>query len=456
MDEKKPRRRRWLWIVGGIIFGPPLLIALILILMIQTHGLRADQIQAPAQLMSVKPEAVTQSAPGSKPLTFADYFEKADGKDAAAIYRKYESTFLDKMWREKNVVLNRKAGDPLTGDQVRWLIENREMVDDLLRMASLSTKPFMTYEQAAGRKMSDQLPLPNYLGLQDSVRILTAEARRRRDAGDLNGAADALLSVQPMAQATREPVLISHLVALQMQTMANKELGAWISEGNVPPDIARRIQDQLSKQAIGLPDFRKAAEIEYAGMRNDFVYMLNNPIGDTIRREFGKRNPEDKSASLGALFWRHPVEFVAGGAMLVGAKANASTIVDRYDALYTGMFESIDKNTRFERNEQEMKILNVPYSPKFNVWNVDEARTRTNTNAAFLRLDLAGLNVASGAAVGEKDPFNNDPLKTVSEGGATMIYSVGPDLKDDRGALTYDATNGTFSAGDIFLRVRRR
>ena len=37
-----------------------------------------------------------------------------------------------------------------------------------------------------------------------------------------------------------------------------------------------------------------------------------------------------------------------------------------------------------------------------------------------------------------------------------LLYSVGPDGKDDAGALVYDATNGTMSSGDVVLSVPRK
>lgn len=40
--------------------------------------------------------------------------------------------------------------------------------------------------------------------------------------------------------------------------------------------------------------------------------------------------------------------------------------------------------------------------------------------------------------------------------GELVCHSVGPDGKDDRGAVSYDPTNGTLSAGDIALRVPKQ
>jgi hypothetical protein len=52
------------------------------------------------------------------------------------------------------------------------------------------------------------------------------------------------------------------------------------------------------------------------------------------------------------------------------------------------------------------------------------------------------------------DPFAAaDPIRFREEGGDLLVWSVGPDKKDDRGAVTYDPTNGSTSAGDVLLRI---
>ncbi|PKO18093.1 hypothetical protein CVU37_07170 [candidate division BRC1 bacterium HGW-BRC1-1] len=48
------------------------------------------------------------------------------------------------------------------------------------------------------------------------------------------------------------------------------------------------------------------------------------------------------------------------------------------------------------------------------------------------------------------DPFTSASFPRSATGG---FYSLGPDKHDDQGALTYDPTNGTLSAGDIVMRA---
>lgn len=453
MDEKTPKRRRkWLWILCGIVFGVPAVIVLILMVMMQTHRLRPDQMQSP-RFLTVKPtetSATVARFDPAKHLAYPDYFEQSNGKDAAALYRKLEKTTDNPEWRNACPFLARKAGEPLTAEQDLWLKEHRAEVEEMIQFAKLSNKPTLTWEEALALKRN--IPVANMMLYTTCARVLTAEARRLKDAGDWASASNVLTSINPMAQAMQQPWLIGHLVGVSMQGAANKELGSWISKGDVPTDVARTLQEGMNQQVIGFADYRKAIETEYATGRNHVVELLNSSVPDIIRQTVRG----SKSASLSQLFWDHPGRFLATGAVGTLAKANASTIVDRFDALNSERFAALDKGERFDWNSDAMKILNLPYSPKFPISNFDEAHTRTDTGVTILKLNIAGLNIAQGKPAGGTDPFGNQPLKTADEGGATVLYSVGPDKQDDGGAISYDPTNGTVSRGDIFLRVPRR
>lgn len=54
-----------------------------------------------------------------------------------------------------------------------------------------------------------------------------------------------------------------------------------------------------------------------------------------------------------------------------------------------------------------------------------------------------------------RDPFSNKALKTLETTSTLTIYSVGPDVQDQRAAIEYDPTNGVMSGGDLAGRVRR-
>jgi hypothetical protein len=52
-------------------------------------------------------------------------------------------------------------------------------------------------------------------------------------------------------------------------------------------------------------------------------------------------------------------------------------------------------------------------------------------------------------------PLHANPLPGAGNGGGILLYSLGPDLQDQHGQIEYDPTNGTVSAGDLTLDVRK-
>jgi hypothetical protein len=94
-----------------------------------------------------------------------------------------------------------------------------------------------------------------------------------------------------------------------------------------------------------------------------------------------------------------------------------------------------------------------------------EANTRSIVSKAKIATTRAAVHVLllqqeAGAAPAVdfsnpiwRDPFGEQPLHLESGPNHTLIYSIGPDLKDQQGRTAYDPTNGTLSAGDIAIRV---
>jgi hypothetical protein len=54
------------------------------------------------------------------------------------------------------------------------------------------------------------------------------------------------------------------------------------------------------------------------------------------------------------------------------------------------------------------------------------------------------------------DPYSGSDFMYASDGASYRLYSIGPDSQDDRGAVPYDPTNGTTSAGDIYQWIPAR
>lgn len=95
--------------------------------------------------------------------------------------------------------------------------------------------------------------------------------------------------------------------------------------------------------------------------------------------------------------------------------------------------------------------------------NLVDLAVRRETNMNLNRAALAWMKDNASAEAARKadltkdyenpwrDPYSEKAFLT----NGTLIYSVGPDLADQRGLVTYDPTNGALSAGDLVIRVPR-
>jgi bla regulator protein BlaR1 len=88
---------------------------------------------------------------------------------------------------------------------------------------------------------------------------------------------------------------------------------------------------------------------------------------------------------------------------------------------------------------------------------------RMGASAWYVRLKTGQFPKAAGqfellpGGTPPRDPFadGDAPLRFVERPDALVCYSLGPDKEDNGGAITYNPTNGTKSAGDITLEVPR-
>jgi len=109
----------------------------------------------------------------------------------------------------------------------------------------------------------------------------------------------------------------------------------------------------------------------------------------------------------------------------------------------------------YARNFQEVHTRHKVADAGFSV-----LRTAVAARHRFL---AAGVFPASPAEFGPLLPggplgdcfTTSAPLRFLSKPDGFHIYSVGPDGRDDAGAILYDPTNGSVSRGDISLRIPR-
>ncbi|MEN6626785.1 MAG: hypothetical protein ABFD69_11225 [Candidatus Sumerlaeia bacterium] len=455
--------RRCLWVGLGVFVGVPIAVMIILSIVFRVNAIRPDQAQPPRGL--IKTAAATPGdhqttgtlgwMPAKPPANFEALIAASPNKEYAELYTKLMTQEIYKKWQKGG--FDRWRGEPLTPEQAQWLINHRGLIDDLLRLAKAGGYPLMTVEQMMTLDPWDAFrwPMPNYLEIQTFGRILSAEAMRRFAAGDQAGAAEALLAIGPIARSTSEPFLISHLIGIAMQQVAAREVSRWLESGELSPSTARSLGGQLATNPIDLNNYRRAMELEYYNTRGVMTLMMQGSLGRIVQMSMQGNTNESFLPYLYRGLTTHPIttarELAHSTAMGIVLKADASQTLENFDSNYQKMFDAMDRNEIVDPNSLTRRNWFDP------IPNFMEAQTRTNASLAVLELDIAGLNLLAGQpTVEQQDRFIEQPLKTVQEADATLIYSVGPDRQDQRAEITYDPTNGTMSAGDIWIRVKKR
>ncbi|MEN6624920.1 MAG: hypothetical protein ABFD69_01690 [Candidatus Sumerlaeia bacterium] len=455
-DTPRPRRR-WPWIVLGILVAIPTVLVFALRVAVKLHPIRPEQLEPPQELVSFRP--VIKAAAGKQPTkplpNFEAYLVGSPNQSAVAIYAKYAGKYKYPSDWPGWPFLKWDFDDPLSAEQARFLIDSREIIDDLVKLAATGDAPVMTDEQAATLSTGELLRMPasNRFFLWRASVLLAAECRRLRDAVEFEAAADRLMAIHAIARLFSRPSDGNLMQSLSLQIDADRALAHWIAEGTIKPVLAEKIRKRLAAAALDERDYLNFVEIAYCNGRNELIQALNGPFGNlmtySITPELIKMTEEPFETQDG--FFR---QYLLGLGMLAkGAnraylmKANASGKIEQYDAQFKAILPSLDMSRPVPPNS---------HNRLFGPFDESLVRRRMQYNAALLRANLTGLDLISGRKTHEIDPFQNKPITVVENTTSTLIYSIGPDRVDQGAAISYDPSNGTFSAGDIFVRVPRK
>ncbi|MEN6626313.1 MAG: hypothetical protein ABFD69_08820 [Candidatus Sumerlaeia bacterium] len=426
------------------------------------RAVRPNQMQPPATMLALRIPSQPLAPVSSD---YNQFLLASPNKTAATIYTKYAPKYSSQDAWTTWPLKNWRPPQPLAADQTAWLAANQEFIIDLETLASAGGIPMASCEQAIANERNNtgivfvfnQTPIPELSIFHFGAVMLAAECRRLRTNGEMSRAAECLLAIYPLSRSIREPGTLNHLIAIAMQNTANEELGQWIGTGNFPAEFNQRFQERITADAITLANYRRILDVEYCCGRNYLIAALNGPVGDLVifnvlielakgtsrNRKTPPENGNIVAQSAGVVKWQV-------GAWIEAAKmkANASSIVERYDANYMKLAQSINNQPiTMQQSDDPLDII-IPNEP--------ETRTRTLITEAKAGLVSEGLGLLVGSNANQNDPFAQKPMNAIRETTSTLIYSIGPDYADQRGAISYDPTNGIFSGGDILIRIPRR
>ncbi|MCE5229566.1 hypothetical protein LLG95_08220 [bacterium] len=475
---KQIPRRRMAWIGLAILLGVPALAIMILKAIFTVQSIPQERMTPPADLVQIKVPA------GAAPIrldtsdqskTVKQYLEfikaRRPSSPAVGIYEKWLPQFESDAFKKDFGALFEGwlSNRPLTPGQTQWLMEHRDLIDDLFRLAGTEAAT-ISFEDALACNQVQLWRLEWPVMRFDScgARILIAESRRRRDAGDPAGAVDAIEAVERLARSFGRPLLQNQQVAARLTTLAFDAYGYWI-EDSMPPETARRVREHLVQYAPA--DFRPHFELEYRRERELFIAGLSSPFGKIFENQLHRAgyggdigDPIGIAADAKMNYLNTVGFFKTAVWTSVNIKANASRLLDEFDANYREMSKQIAPgqalrvtswpDTLYQRaGTQGTPVIRVWESLYVSVKEENTALTRRNLDLAVLDRLLGNIEPTKF-----KDPFSGGSFRIA--GGPpisnAVVYSIGPDEMDDHARIVYDPTNGTCSAGDMILRLTKK
>lgn len=478
--EQQPTRkwRRWAWIILAIMFGVPACTLFILKIVFISHAIPKDQLQPASAMLKIKPATTALKAtidpPDQRNMPWEQYLEASQlvyiaigkAKNPAS-----ESLHIYEKWRPfVNEFGPKKFGDlfgkwrldqPLNAEQTKWLLEHQDFIKDMVRMAKTGGMPSVTCEEAAAMKDEEIAklgrchPWGNYYIV---FQIFAAESRRLRDVGDPAGAAEMILAINPLAESIGEPFYGCQIAEMGEKTRGLAAIENWV-QTSMPPEIAKKLRDDLASwHPI---DLRRGWEIEYRSERYEAIAMLNRPAWDIFK---SCSQAQDKNVyEIFTDFTTSPMNsfrnYSYGMLRSIELKSSADASIQGLDRFYRDVIDHSAPDADLgwpEKISSDIKAGKYSIYVLARVPNLDtswrQAIFQSRVNMDLTALDQIAKSEA--APVTRTDPFNHgQPFKKIDEPAATALYSIGPDRKDDRATLTYDATNGTLSGGDIFVRI---
>ena len=264
---RKPRRR-WPFILLAIFIGISVLAFLVLQVAFSINAIPEEKLEPPAELLRetsaiARTHHVPSAAPTPLPKTYLELVGLSPSDTRAVAYTQLEKDFnwppLPQGW---------SPGDPLSDAQREWLDRHDSIVQAAIVLTSAGGLPPFPHELAAATDFKNPFPEPHFYALQMFAKTLALEARRRADSGDVKGAADLMIGVDPVAHAIREPQLLNHLVAVGIADIPSRYVNRWVESGEIiPANIALRLHGAFGAYALRLEDARFVLEVEYRSSR---------------------------------------------------------------------------------------------------------------------------------------------------------------------------------------------
>ena len=300
-------------------------------------------------------------------------------------------------------------------------------------------------------------PVPNYLAGQTACNVLCIEGRRLESQGRFADAMDNYLVALTMGRdyGATGSALDGHLISANIQDIALNQIRRLVSDGVLDSKTLKSTLSRLKEIEKTTSPIADGFRVQGDMLQTEIEKMRSNPPKSTDWIEKGQGY--DPSADPQA--WSKEVD------RMLSDRKEAWDFLMNY--VETPAWELDQQDFK---QELETKQKNYHYIVRIAIPNVVTAKTRfLVTQSGRLETELAtalaiykaeqgrypeSLEGLLPGPIGEKlpvDPFSgkNYLYRCASGGDAYQLWSQGPDGRDNMASVAYDATNGTFSDGDL-------
>jgi len=309
-------------------------------------------------------------------------------------------------------------------------------------------------------------PVPNFLSAQRLAKAMCAEGRFLESQGRFNEALENYLAVLTMGRDYGAPnaILISALISMSLQQIAVNQVHRLITTGRLEAPALTHSLARL--RTIESTRLSIAAAFREEGRSQEMLYdeVPRNPqafrMFEEIAQMGGRAIPAQYRSMSSDQLKQTIDQLTADNKAIYDLLARqAETPIYQWDE--AAMQRETDAVLAKAHPLARMAVPNVREAAiRF---YVVQARLRLAEVAAALALhkartgsypdQLAALTPAPLETL-PVDPFSGQALRYRATPGGRQytLHSLGPDRLDNSGSIAYDSTNGTVSAGDIFVK----
>jgi len=327
-----------------------------------------------------------------------------------------------------------KKGWSASSNDIITLINENQKAIDLIHKGS--QKPYAKAVMDES-KIDFSAPVPNFLFIQVLSKIMVAQGKKFESEGNVKDAIRNYIDVIKFGKGIgHSPFLIGKLIDIAVETIGYKALVSALLHYELWTVPLTELQGEL-------------AEME----------KRTKPISDTFWNEHLMFVNTIEKQARG--------EMKADGTSALYLRLNKDRIIENNTKFWKAFVENLKKPyaemIKFDPTAMinEMDAMNRMLVP-----NYLEASTRDFTAQVWekaaqiivaLKISKARTN-AYPPSLGQIksttqnipiDPFSNTDFKYMPANSSFILYSIGPDIVDERGQNIYDPTNGTRSSGDI-------